>query len=83
MTQRIILNHLTGRLTGLSQIIGTVDQFDGETPSVLTPMPQISEVLRGDTREVSYGLIQSKPRFRIYREIVAPEGLGTFDRRQQ
>ena len=68
--------------SGLHRIIGC--STDEQPPIVLTEPQQISEFLASKEKpQRAFGLIHAYPRYLLYREIAPPEGLGTFDRRQQ
>ena len=77
--QRVVLEHTNGPFKGLKQIMGHSDDFKGEPPPTVTPEFDITP----GTRKGVAGLVKSTLRFLLYREITKPEGLGTFDRRQQ
>lgn len=79
MRRRVVLEHTCGPHKGLMQIMGTTDDIDGAQPPAVTDEFEISPWKR---RGVA-GLVRSNARFVLYREITAPEGLGTFDRRQR
>lgn len=76
--QRVVLEHRTGRFRGLFQIMGHVSEFQDGLP-VVTP-PTV-EWPRKDA--ITACIVASRPRYVLYREITAPDGLGTFDRRQR
>lgn len=77
--QRIVLEHTQGPFKGLHQITGHSDDFDGADPPTVT---EPFDITPGKRHGVA-GLVRSNPRYLLYREITAPEGLGTFDRRQR
>lgn len=67
---RIVLEHRTGPLARLHQIIGHASVFE-DGPLPLWPS------------EPPMSLVGVKRGYVWYREIVAPEGLGRFDRAQR
>ena len=68
--------------SGLHRIMGC--STDETPPTLLGDVARISEVLAGTAKgQTMFGLIRAYPRYLLYREIAPPEGLGTFDRRQQ
>ena len=79
---RLVLEHRTGQLVGVLQIIGLTDKFGGQPPAVYEGPRSINELLQ-QVPPKQFSLIASKPRMLLYREIAPPEGLGTFDQRQQ
>lgn len=81
---RIVVEHLTGPLAGLHQILGVKDK---PLPDILTSQPSIKQALAtGKIQTRSYGLITATPRYVLYREIAkhaALKQLNEFDPRQQ
>lgn len=77
--QRIVLQHTTGPFAGGFQIMGYSDEFGTQLPPTLTDVFDISP----GARKGRASLIKSTPRYLLYRELVALEGLGAFDTKQQ
>lgn len=80
--QRIVLEHTQGPHKGLMQIKGLVSDLGlpaGEAPPPLTD----EFTIEPGTRQGQASLVRVSPRAFYYREITAPAGLGTFDRRQR
>lgn len=77
--QRIVLQHTAGPFKGLHQIVGHSDEFKGTQAPTLTEPSLITPGARQGVAQ----LVQSKPRYLLYRELTKPEGLGTFDTRQR
>jgi hypothetical protein len=76
--QRVVVQHSKGPHKGLYQILGHTDDLPkGQVPSTTLA------TLIPDGRPAQIDLVASKPRYLLYREFVAPEGLGAFDRRQR
>ncbi len=76
--QRVVLEHRAGPYAGLFQITGHASEIGDTPPSCTKPF---EETVSG--RWIQASLVKSTPRYVLYREIIAPEGLGTFDRRQK
>jgi len=72
--KRVVLLHRNG----MHQILGVLPN-DQQPPSVLTRQAGVLI----DHLPVELNLIQSKARYVIYREIMVPEGLGSFDKAQR
>lgn len=78
--QRIVLLHTRGPHKGLHQIMGHSDDFFGSgAPDTTTE----EFVITPGTRKGIAGLVRSTPRYLFYKEVTAPEGLGTFDKAQR
>ena len=76
--QRVVFAYASG----LHRIIGC--STDEQPPTVLSEVQPISQFLAGEEApQRVFGLVASKPRYLLYREITPPEGLGTFHGRQQ
>lgn len=76
-TRRIVLEHKTGQLAGISQILGTTD----EAPK---PLPTICEgVRRPDGTTISTSLVRAKRGAVYYTELAPVPGLGRFDKAQR
>lgn len=76
-TRRIILEHKTGQLAGIFQILGTTD----DAPK---PLPLVCEgVRRPDGTTISTSMVRVKRGGIYYAEIVPVEGLGRFDKAQR
>lgn len=77
--QRIVLEHTTGPYKGLFQVLGHTDEFEGEQPPLTS---EVFTITPGE-RQGQSCLVASHPRYLLYREITAPEGLGTFHKDQR
>lgn len=77
--QRVIIEHVTGKLAGISQIVGHTDHFMGQQPPPL--LKEMQSVVA--PAKIDAGLVKAKPRYLVYREVTNPTGLGTFDRGQR
>ena len=80
--QRIVFQHTAGPHADLYQIIGHSDQFGGRAPDTQS-QPFTVEFPPPARENVVATLVQSKPRYLLYRELTNPTGLGTFDRSQR
>ncbi len=77
-TKRVLIEHRAGPLAGLFQIQGTTAEFD-----TAEGLPTLFEGISVGDRVFSVGLVKVTKHYVLYREIAPPEGLGTFDTRQQ
>lgn len=76
--KRIVVEHVTGPLKGLTQIIGAVSELAKEGGTRLpTFMPSMRCGI-GGTRDIPTGLIKVTPRRVIYKECAGPQ-LHRFD----
>lgn len=80
--QRVVVHHQTGPYKGLFQIIGHTDETGGQVPPLVDDF-KMTVGTKLNIREFPIGLIASKTRFVLYREITNPTGLGRFDPRQK
>ena len=71
--QRVVVRFASG----LYSIIGHTDAFNGQTP------PSTTLATFSDGRIGPIDLVASKPRYLLYKEPMAPAGLGTFDKAQR
>lgn len=78
--KRIVLEHRTGVMAGLHQILGCTDN-----PGTPDPLPAFVEGVQRplDADAIDVNLTRAHRGAIYYREITAPEGLGTFDRSQR
>lgn len=78
---RVVLEHTKGTWAGLHQILGTVDQVKagmgvGELPAY------IPDINFGD-RINGASLVACKRSYVLYRELIVPEGLKSFNPEQR
>lgn len=76
--KRIVLEHVTGRLAGMSQIQGTTEEAPDPLPDFC---PGINRPFDADKIDAS--LVRVRRGAVYFREIIVPDGLGTFDRSQR
>ena len=78
---RVVLEHTQGRWSGIHQILGTVDQVKadmsiGELPGY------IPDINFGD-RVNGASLVACKRSYVLYRELIVPAGLKSFNPEQR
>lgn len=76
--KRLVLLHLNGPLAGIHQITGARSQLGHPDQ----PPPTALAITR-EGKEVPVGLVASKRTYWLYKEVMVPQGLGTFDRAQR
>lgn len=78
---RVVLEHTQGSWAGILQILGTVEQVK-ESMQVAELPSYIADINFGD-RTNGASLVTMKRSYVLYREIIAPIGLGRFDPAQK
>lgn len=74
-TKRIIFEHQTGPLAGMSQILGTTDDL----PNGGSPLPDFETVNRPDRPRIPCSLIRVHRGGAYYREIAPPARMKRFN----
>lgn len=81
MDKYIVLVATQGPLAGLRYLAGRESDIPGRP--VGGPLPSFLDNVPFSDRIGKFSLIQVKPRYVVYREIIAPASLGTFNEAQQ
>ena len=72
MPKRIVLQYTTGQFAGLFQIVGTDDQLKEGLKT--TDLPAFVPDVTFLDHQGSANLVQIKPRYALYRELITPAG---------
>ena len=78
---RVVLEHTQGRWSGIHQILGTVDQVKAGMGVAELPT-YIPDIQFGD-RVNGASLVACKRSYVLYRELIIPDGLKSFNPKQR
>ena len=82
MVKRIVLQYTSGPYRDLWQIVGTENQLP-TLPHTSALPPFLDNVTFLDQRQGACSLVRVKPRYVLYREVIAPEALRAFNPEQR
>ena len=81
MIMRVVLEHVKGPWAGICQILGTVKQVKTDMGVVELPA-YIPDINFGD-RISGASLVAAKRSYVLYRELIVPDGLKSFNPEQR